>query len=90
MVQSWQNDSLTYLVKTRSYTATTTSAGIVQFTALTPGNSAPIIAYDTAGNFYFIRRGSAGWIAKVTDNGFDVIANTSVTFFVKYLEYTES
>ena len=78
------NNALAALVKTISFSDTTTSTGNVSL-PLTPGNSAPIIAYDSDGNIYQIRRGSSSWVARVTNASGAVLANTNVSVFIKYL-----
>ena len=83
------NDALSALVKTTSFSDTTTSTGNVAL-PLTPGNSAPIIAYDSDGNIYQIRRGASSWVARVTNSSGSVLANTNVTVFIKYLAYSNS
>lgn len=81
------NNALAALVKTTSFSDTTTSTGNVAL-PLTPGNSAPIIAYDSDGNIYQIRRGSSSWVARVTNASGSVLANVNVTVFIKYLAIT--
>ena len=78
------NTALAALVKTTSFSDTTTSTGNVSL-PLNPGNSAPIIAYDSDGNIYQIRRGSSSWVARVTNASGAVLANTNVSVFIKYL-----
>lgn len=84
------NDALASMaVKYRVVSATTTEAGIISLTALTPGNSTPLLVYDAAGHFYHIRRGSTTWIAIVKDaSDVDPVKNTAVDAYVRYIDWS--
>lgn len=84
------NDALRAMtVQYKLVSATTTTAGVISLTALSPANCTPLIVYDGAGNTYHVRRGTSTWIAIVKDSSdVDVLKNTAVDAYVRYIVWS--
>ena len=73
------------------FTATTNANGVCFLNNFSANNSTPIIAYNSDGYGFFIRRSSNNttkyWIATVTDASGNLIKNTSVDITLRYIPY---